>query len=245
MKEWLIAVCDDDDFWRKTLMKDCMKIVENEERVLGFSDERTLLEAFESGLDIGLVFMDIMLDDVNGIDVKKELEVKGYSPYVVYVTSFAGFMNKAFGFNVLGFIEKPVNLVEVRMVIEEVELRLKDKYVLEATDVDNNSYFLALKQIEMIHIDDHYSTVCFLESGSSKSPIHKKIIMRKSLSYWENILDKDLFFRVNKSTIVNLGAIECFEKNSVTCCGERIKISRMSKEGFKRAFMSYKKYYGR
>ena len=175
MGEWLIAVCDDEKIWRNKLMKDCIKVVENEERVLGFSNKSELLAAFENNLDIKLVFMDILLGEENGIEVKNELE-------------------------------------EIKAIIE------------------------------MICVDDHYSTVCFHENGSSKSPIQKKIIVRESLNHLEKQLDKALFFRVNKSTIINLGAIERISRNSLVCCGETIKISRLVKTGFKNAIEDYKKH---
>lgn len=248
MGEWLIAVCDDEKIWRNKLMKDCIKVVENEERVLGFSNKSELLAAFENNLDIKLVFMDILLGEENGIEVKNELEEKGVCPYVAYITSYAGFMDKAFGYNVLHFLQKPAKLEEIKAIIEEVDVLIKEKHIskvtetLKVTDVENNSYIFKLNQIEMICVDDHYSTVCFHENGSSKSPIQKKIIVRESLNHLEKQLDKALFFRVNKSTIINLGAIERISRNSLVCCGETIKISRLVKTGFKNAIEDYKKH---
>ena len=66
-------------------------------------------------------------------------------------------------------------------------------------------------------------------------------ILRKdcSLSELEQELSKELFFRVSRQYIVNLGKITEYAKGSIHIQGKKILISRRRKKEFEQAYLEY------
>ena len=66
-------------------------------------------------------------------------------------------------------------------------------------------------------------------------------ILRKdcSLSELEQELSKELFFRVSRQYIVNLGKITEYAKGSILIQGKKIVISRRKKKEFEQAYLEY------
>ena len=66
-------------------------------------------------------------------------------------------------------------------------------------------------------------------------------ILRKdcSLSELEQELSKELFFRVSRQYIINLGKITEYTKGSIFIQGKKILISRRRKKEFEQAYLEY------
>ena len=66
-------------------------------------------------------------------------------------------------------------------------------------------------------------------------------ILRKdcSLSELEQELSKELFFRVSRQYIVNLGQIAEYAKGSIFIQGKKILVSRRRKKEFEQAYLEY------
>ncbi len=60
-------------------------------------------------IDADILILDVEMGDVNGIDVKNQLAMRGDSPLVIFATSHPEAMSRAFNINVIGFLIKPLD----------------------------------------------------------------------------------------------------------------------------------------
>ena len=65
--------------------------------------------------------------------------------------------------------------------------------------------------------------------------------MRKdcSLLQMEDILEKDLFFRISKSCIINLMKVDSYKKGKININGKEINVARRRRKDFEIAFQRY------
>ena len=104
-----IAVCDDQVIYREELIKQCKTIL-NENTYYGcFDSGECLLHAEE---EFDLLFLDIEMTGMDGIQVKDILEQKQSSMKIIFLTSHEERMIEAFGNHVIGFLKKPIQRME-------------------------------------------------------------------------------------------------------------------------------------
>jgi len=161
---------------------------------------------------------------------------------VVFTTAYDEYALKAFEYNALDYLQKPVQIDRLAGAISKVaEKREKRK---QADDNENfmtaseqvfvkdgeRCWFVQLGEIRLFEVDGNYTKVLFEE--------HKPMIPR-TLNYLETRLDPKTFFRANRQQIINLkwvekiepwfsGSIKIFMKG-----GNEVDVSRRQTQRFK------------
>lgn len=87
------------------------------------------------------------------------------------------------------------------ITIEDKKYDIEDNIFL---DLKNNPFFLKIKDIKFIEANNQYTTLNISNS--------KKIVLRKSITFWTNSLPKKYFLRIHRSTIINIDQIVKIEK---------------------------------
>lgn len=191
-----------------------------------------------------LVFLDIQMPGMNGFEMLKKLE---YIPKVVFVTAYDEYALKAFEFNALDYLLKPVDPERLKETIQKLQLpeeefstkldvlpERKDK-VLEMGDKvfikdGEKCWFIDINEIRMFESDGNYVKVYFDK--------FRPLILR-SLNSLEERLDPKLFFRANRKFIINLNwvnGIENWFNGGLQVSlkdGEKVEISRRQAIRFK------------
>lgn len=156
-----------------------------------------------------VVFLDIQLANENGFDLLGRVE-KDFQ--LVFVTAFDEFAIRAFEINAIDYLLKPVNsnrlaktlerLFEADEKIEAVHRKLEyeDRLFIE---IGERSRFLKISTIKCICADGDYTQI-YTDDG-------KKHLVTKPLKEWEDRLPEKFFFRIHRSTIINLEFIEKVE----------------------------------
>ncbi len=170
--------------------------------------------------DFDIVFCDIDIPNLNGIELLKELQ---RPPIFVFIGSNIERAAENYELNVIDFIEKPVNLERLvkatNKAIEAIELKKssfpKDKKANPLTVSDKQSqkikkdYFFIKKDSDFVRID--HVNVLFLESMGNFSTIHiiknEKHITLINLKNIEEQLPATQFMRVHRQYIINLDHI--------------------------------------
>lgn len=190
---------------------------------LARAELRRLLEAFEFVTIVGeaatanqaadiiersetdLVLLDIQMPDKNGFQLLEELDSV---PHVVFVTAYDEYAVRAFEVNALDYLTKPVNpkrLEEALLKVKNSRLEVPgdDELLQEESRVfvkdGERCWFVRVGDIDLIESNGNYAKVYF-------DDVHPMI--HKSLNYLENRLSPDLFFRANRSQMINLKRIE-------------------------------------
>lgn len=143
-----IAVCDDDvSFCRK--LETCIRCFLPEVQVLIFSAGELLLESQEK---FGLIFLDVDMKGINGIETARKLRKRDKKVKIVYVTAYQDFVSYAFSVHAFGYLVKPVTEADIQNQLREAleyqaeeiqtqKIRLEGEEGLEELDVKEIYYF--------------------------------------------------------------------------------------------------------
>lgn len=146
---------------------------------------------------VDLIFLDIHLPKLSGIDFLKTLE---NPPSVILTTAFPDFALESYELNVVDYLLKPFSFARFIKAISKINLHQLDE---SAPEPIANSIFIKsgheynkvlIEDIIMINSDRDY-TELHAESG--------KYLSNNSLKYWEDRLAEYKFIRVHKSYLVN------------------------------------------
>ncbi len=156
-----------------------------------------------------VVFLDIELPDMTGFELLQQIENINFQ--TVFTTSHSHYAIKAFRFNALDYLVKPINESEldeaIKRLLRSANNSLEVKNALANLDVQsvenqqlvlpqqNGTLRLPLKQITHIEGERNYSTI-HLSNGSQE-------LSSKNLAYFEDILSDKSFYRSHRSYLVN------------------------------------------
>ncbi len=155
-----------------------------------------------------LIFLDIQLPGKSGFELLEELD---YVPEVVFTTAYSEYALKAFDYNALDYLLKPIQPERLTAALEKVEQKLAlrettdttKEQLTEADQIfvkDNEQcWFVKLGEISLLEVNGNYTKIYFQN--------HSPMVM-KSLNYLESRLDPKVFFRANRQEIINLKRVE-------------------------------------
>lgn len=188
-----------------------------------------------STLNPNVVFLDIELPDMTGFEMLEQIE--NISFQTIFTTSHSHYAIKAFRFNALDYLEKPIKEDELKEAISrigittsksDVELALQNLGTKSIEDqklvlpTQTGTLRFALKQITHIEGERNYSYIHLLNGTRELSS--------KNLAYFEDILVDKNFFRCHRSHLVNRYHIEEFKnEHFLMKNGLEIPVSRRKK----------------
>jgi len=148
-----------------------------------------------------LLFLDIHMPGKSGFDLLEELTTV---PEVVFTTAYDQYAVKAFELNALDYLVKPLRDERFSKTIEKVKAELAKKEEIKAEVLPmhrkifikdgEKCYFIPLTEIHFIESLENYARLHFGD---------KKAMIKRSLNLLEEKLDATIFFRINRSQIIN------------------------------------------
>jgi two-component system, LytTR family, response regulator len=198
-------------------------------------------DAFEkiNQLNPDLVFLDIQMPGKTGFDLLEMLEV---SPQVIFTTAYDEYAIKAFEFNALDYLLKPIQTERLKEAVNKVAKKSAETKALLSNTRKLNSndqvfvkdgdrcWFVRLSNVRPFESDGNYIKVYF---DNFKPMIHK------SLNALDERLDERTFFRASRKHIINLNWVEEIENwfNGGLMVklkgGEKVEVSRRQAAKFK------------
>ena len=153
-----------------------------------------------------LIFLDIQMPGMTGFEMLEQLDE---TPEVIFVTAYDEFAIKAFDYNALDYLQKPVTPERLQSALDKVREKLKSRNVAarkimqEDSQVfvkdGDNCWFVTLREIRVFEVSNNYTRIYFNQ---------EKPMIPKTLNYLETRLDPEVFFRANRQQIINLKWIE-------------------------------------
>lgn len=191
-------------------------------------------------LNPDLLFLDIQMPDKTGFELLAELDK---APKVIFTTAYDEYALKAFEFNALDYLLKPIEPKRLADAIHKLQLQ-EENEKLALSDLRGNlsendqvfvkdgdrCWFVKLQEIRLFESVGNYARVYFENN---------KPLILKSLNALEERLDERMFFRANRKHIVNLRMIEKIDTyfNGGLLLemrgGEKIEVSRRQAVKFK------------
>ncbi len=99
----------------------------NEVNLLGTFEEAVAVVEFVKENPVDMVFTDIVMPDISGISLAKELQKLDPAPAVVLMSSIPGFSLEAWKIQAYGFIEKPYTKHDIIKMVERFSMEKNDQ----------------------------------------------------------------------------------------------------------------------
>ena len=235
-------IIDDEDHCITTLKWDLKKYCPEVEIVGTASDGEKGLVLI-TGITPDLVFLDVEMPRLNGIDMLERLDVIDFK--VIFTTAYDKYAIKAFKLSAVDYLLKPIDKDELIQAIDRVEiLKVKNSGEQIETVKHNLNPRSELKKIviptsegllffdvnEIINIEaqSNYSYIYFKDNT--------KLLSSKNLKEFEESLPDDTFFRCHRSHLINMNYIKKYVKGEggiIVLSNEReVEVSRRKKNEF-------------
>ncbi len=220
-----IGICDDFAKDRECIKNYCMDLGYGD--VHTYSSGEELLDSPEHS-SLNLLFLDIELDGINGIQIKNMLERTNPSTFIVFSTTHHELMPDAFGRSVINFLTKPYSEHSIDNCIKRAAFLDRDYYPISIDEATT----LPCRDILYLYTDQKY-TIFYTEDGTTFST-------RKPLKVWAEEL-KDLgFCPISRSAIINLKHyIKPKNKQAILSGNISLPISRRYKSTLESRFDTY------
>lgn len=192
-----ILICDDNLYDIEEMKKLCAAYTEEhqmEGKIMSVTSPRYL-----DRYDTDVLILDIEMPGFNGIEVKEKLMYASGSPLIIFATNYAEAMKAAYGSNVIGFLTKPVDRIELWLYLDKVTKLLPSGRKVKVNDDET----VSSETVKYITVERVYTEVYFADGTYRKK-------IRKPLRQWEDELSDSGFIRINDSCIVNCKYINSF-----------------------------------
>jgi DNA-binding LytR/AlgR family response regulator len=187
---------------------------------------------FLSKQSVDLIFVDIQMPDLTGIEFARSLEG---APKIVFTTAYEKYAIEGFKLNAIDYLLKPFSYEEFLKAAGKARKQTE----LEANvlpSIEANSQFLFLKseyKIRRINFND----ILYIEGLKDYIKVYisgddKPVMSLNSIKSLEQKLPEDKFMRVHRSFIVNLDKIDTIERSRIIFGKVYIPVSDQYKDKF-------------
>jgi len=179
------------------------------------------LQAYEAlaSTPADLMFVDINMPDLNGMDFVKSLE---NPPKIVFVTAYSQYAVEGFRIDALDYLLKPVSYTDFLKSANKV-LNWFNTHNQNGIETSSSKDFLFIKSdYKLIRIN--FNEIKYLEGMNEYIRIHltnsKPVMTLLSMKMIESLLPSDRFMRVHRSYIVNLSKITTIDRKRIVFDGK-------------------------
>jgi two-component system, LytTR family, response regulator LytT len=191
---------------------------------------------------IDLVFLDIQMHDLSGIELARVLDKTAEKPRIIFTTAYNQFALEGYKVDALDYLLKPFNYEEflraAQKALNYAELLNKQTtqtpLINESEHADQDYLFLKVEYL-LVRID--LNDILYIESLKDYVKVHlknsgKALLSLTSLKALEEKLPPQRFMRIHRSFIISLNNITSMTKNSVQVGKKQITIGDQYKDGF-------------
>lgn len=231
-----IAICDDEKYYRDEIKKAINGILE--ERGLRyeldvFVSGISFLERADNAVRYDIVFMDINMEGIDGIETAMEIRKFHAQMYIVFVTAYIDYVLEGYKVNAVRYIMKDLLKASVRecmcAILEKMELQSVNFSFLEGEK--------SLYTDNILYVESRRHKVLFyyMQSDIATYQIYDK------LDHIQEQLESKGFLRIHKSYLVNMKHIDKIANYEVKLdTGKILSVPRRRFRDAKEAFVAYK-----
>ena len=205
----------------------------------------TILNTFNSAIDalaylrehtVDLIFLDINMPILNGLDFIKNLETK---PLIIVTTAYDEYAIKTYELDVLDYLVKPIPFPRFMKAVNRAVKALEVAKPTDNSKATKRPFtFIKVdkKKMKKIYLDE----ILVIESLRDYLKITtqtNKYIIHSTLSNFTNLLPESNFIRIHRSFTIAIDKIDTVEGNSVEIEGIRYVIGRSYVEDVKKKIL--------
>lgn len=180
---------------------------------------------------VDLLFLDINMPSVSGIDFFKAMQDK---TMVIFTTAYSEYAVEGFNLNAVDYLLKPYTFERFTQAVTKA--RDFQQYMNETGAA--LKHLIVKADYSLVKID--IANIQLIEGLDDYLKIHlangKPIVVRMTMKAILEKLPEDNFIRVHRSYIVPLNKIEHVRNKNITIAGQEIPIGNSYEENFFKAF---------
>jgi two-component system LytT family response regulator len=169
---------------------------------------------FISSEKTDLVFVDINMPDLNGMDFVKSLKEK---PGIIFTTAYSEYAIDGFKVDAIDYLLKPIGYNDFLRAVNKAKLMLGNIEQNRVTAKASSDHLFVKSEYKIMRIE--LSDIKYIESMHEYVKIHlaneKPVMTLLSMKTIEEQLPKEKFMRVHRSYIVNKEKIKVVERNRI------------------------------
>ncbi len=229
-----IAICDDEEDFIASLQEQVAGVLQNSGvgfEITAFASGESLLNhIYDKSAGFDMIFLDIFMQDLNGMDTAKAIRQHSDSTAIIFTTASDRYVFSGYEVQALQYLLKPINVQALSAALMlDLKRRFENRYFLFKSQgmtnkvlYDEIEYFEStLKSVKLVLKQDVYE-------------IHIRI------SDIENLLPQLSFCRCHRGFIINFKHVAKMNAQSLTTVqGTVIPIGKTYAKAANRAFLNY------
>ncbi|MFV0560586.1 MAG: LytR/AlgR family response regulator transcription factor [Enterococcus sp.] len=227
-----IFICEDNSTTSLYLKHLCEQALQNisktNNEVRIYNEEILLISDYQNSDRADLIFLDIELGKLSGIEVAKKIREIDKKVKIIFATNYENYKNEAFSVHAFGYLEKPIQEKEIEKVLSES---------IQYSSLEDINHFLRLRNAEGEFVIDK-NNVLYIENHQRKLKLvcFSEIL---SLNGKISILSKDLknfgFESPHVSFLVNLDFVRQIKNYTVYMVnGDELPLSQKKSAVFRK-----------
>lgn len=191
---------------------------------------------FLSNQDVDVIFLDINMPTVSGLDFLKSLQ---NPPAVVITTAYREYAVESFELDVTDYLVKPFSLQRFMKTVHRIEKKNLNKASKDESQEDNEKahiFFKVDKKMIRVYLDD----ILYIESLKDYVRIKtydESLINHNNLVSIAELLPAEDFVRVHRSFIIAINKVKAIDGNQVEIADKIIPIGRNYQKEFKKLLL--------
>lgn len=230
-----IAICDDNPAFTGTIQTYLDQIAEEYHLSLEssiFLSGSTLVQDYQNGNCYDLIFLDIEMNGMDGIETARAIQEQDYHVLIVYISSHEEYLRQLFEAEPFRFLKKPVAYEDFLSIFLQAQKRI--------LAMQNNYFcFRSGKNLSKVLCKD----ILYFESAGRKVILHTQKTTYEfydKLNHVEESLKDFPFARIHKAYLVNIDNVASFQYERLALTdGTILNISEKNRPKLRNEFWHY------
>ena len=176
---------------------------------------------------IDLIFLDINMPDISGMQLIATLAIK---PMVIFTTAYSNYAVESYNLNAIDYLLKPITFERFLAAANKaLNLFLTKNKTGAKSETAETVFIKSGSQTHQVKVSD----ILYLEKDGNYITVYlkdKKILIRENMTDIFAIVPAEEFVRVHKSFVVAIKHIKMIEVHQVIVNGEKIPIGSTYRE---------------
>lgn len=225
------AICDDNDSdaqYVANFVEQWARLTDTAVQMDRFSSAEAFLFHYADHPDFDIALLDVEMGAMDGVTLAKRLRRDNETIQIIFITGYSDYISEGYEVAALHYLMKPVKQEKLFSVLDRAAEKLQKNEKVLSLDASGELVRIPIYQIRYADVQSNYITI------HAKSDVKVKM----PLGELEQQLD-ERFFRVGRSSIVNLTCISRVTKTDIFLQdGDSLPLPRGAYEKVNRAIIN-------
>lgn len=225
-----IAICDDQQEYRKLIIQYVQFYFKEHFIDLEYDEFCSGEELLLSDKIFDIVFLDIEMNELNGIQTTKELNIRNKNTIIFIVTAYQKYLDDAMDLNVFRYIDKPIQAKRLYNGLDKAIDLINNN---EITFKTRNDGIIKTHKNDIICVEVKRKTVYV-------NTTEKQYIAREKMDFFKETLTASYFAIPHISYVINFNFVKKFQRDKVELKnGQIVSIAPKKQTEIKKKFMQF------